>query len=237
MTILNEYQRLNTSGARAAAPFTIEGTNYLAVPQLAEDISDQEPNMNGGDSDVDVIIYRWQDDLFSEYQRIPSHGNEDAEFFQIEDRCFLAISCIRSGSGPYVMNTYSMIYEWDGVRFFPFQQFPSFAAKQWRYFSFGDRHFLALANGVAPPGVTLDGDTNSVIYEWNGQRFQHLQTIPSKWAYFWTFFQQESEYFLAIADHIAESTIYRWNGEQFVSFQKIEQGGGRGFAIGTGDTD
>ena len=148
-TLLEEIQRLPTSGARAVVPFIEAGRTFLAVPQLAEDLPGRPADMNGGNSDIDTVIYEWRDGGFVELQRLPSHGAEDAEFFHIGARAFLAIACIRSGRGPYAMNTRSLLFEWREGRFVAFQELASFAAKQWRHFSVGDRHFLALAQGVA----------------------------------------------------------------------------------------
>src|SRR3989338_10007934 len=115
--VLTPYQYLKTSGARTITPFTLDGNNYIAVPQLSEDVKATPNEMNIGNADVDVIIFKWQHKKFVEYQRIPSHGNEDAQFFTIGDRAFLAIASIKSGPGPlppYNLNTYSKLYEWDG---------------------------------------------------------------------------------------------------------------------------
>ncbi len=152
-THLQQVQRLATSGARGVAPFVESGRLFLVVPQLAKDLPGQSADMNGGNSDVDTIVYEWRNGRFIEYQRLPSHGAEDAEFFRIGDRVFLAIACIRAGRGPYFMNTRSLLYEWREDRFVAFQQFASFAAKQWRHFIIGDRHFLALAQGVSIEGA------------------------------------------------------------------------------------
>jgi hypothetical protein len=150
-THLQQVQRLATSGARAVAPFVASGRLFLVVPQLAEDLPGQSADINGGNSDVDTIVYEWRNRRFIECQRLPSHGAEDAEFFRIGDRVFLAIAFLRAGRGPYVMSTRSVLYEWREDRFVALQEFASFAAKQWRHFTIGDRHFLALAQGVAIP--------------------------------------------------------------------------------------
>ena len=68
--LLSEYQRLPTSGARTALPFELDGNLLLAVPQLSEDIPGQDAHMNGGNSDVDAIIYRWENGQFHEHERL-----------------------------------------------------------------------------------------------------------------------------------------------------------------------
>jgi hypothetical protein len=234
---LQEVQRLPTSGARAMTPFVVADRLFIAVPQLALDLPGQGPDMNGGDSDVDTVVYEWRDGGFVEFQRLPSHGAEDAEFFRIGPRVFLAIACIRAGRGPYDLSTRSVVYEWRGGRFVAFQEFASFAAKQWRYFTFDGRRFLALAQGVAIKGASDSQNADSLIFEWTGASFEAFQTIPSSWAYNWEFFQLEGAPCLALADHARSSMLYRWNGKSFESFQSFGGGGGRAFAFFEVDGD
>jgi hypothetical protein len=86
--LLHPVQALDTSGARAVAPFELDGKIYLAIPQLAQEIDGQRAHMNGGDCDVSLIVYRHQPGGFVEYQRLPVSGGEDAEFFRIGNRAF-----------------------------------------------------------------------------------------------------------------------------------------------------
>ena len=190
--------------------------------------------MNGGNADVDVLIYRWQKGRFEVYQRLPGHGNESSEFFQIGNKKFLAIASIHSGpKSPFVSPSYSMLYEWDGKRFVPIQQFYCYASKSWKYFNLGDRHFLALANGVVLPNSKAKHDTSSTIYEYNGQKFAPFQTIPSSWAYQWEFFTIAGTHFLGLTDHLNPSKLYRWDGQQFKPFQEFGDNGGRAFTYFT----
>ncbi len=144
--------------------------------------------MNGGDSDVALIVYQHHPSGFVEYQRLPVSGGEDAEFFRIGNRAFLATASIRSGRGPYSYNVDSTIFEWREGRFEPFQSIPTFAAKQWRHFRIGERTFLGLAQGVSLDNVTATNPSNSMIFEWDGNAFRHFQSIPSAWGYNWRHF-------------------------------------------------
>jgi hypothetical protein len=150
---LAEWCRIPTSGARAVEPFRLDGMGLLAIPQLATDIPGQPAHMNVGDSDTELLLLRQTADGYEPFQTLPVPGGEDAEFFRIDDRAFLATASIRRGHGPYEFSTESTLYSWTGSRFAPFQAFPGFAAKQWRYFTVAGRHFLALAQGVALPGT------------------------------------------------------------------------------------
>lgn len=227
--LLRPVQELDTSGARAVAPFELDGTLYLAIPQLAQDIDGQPAHMNGGDSDVSLIVYRHRPGGFVEYQRLPVSGGEDAEFFRIGNRAFLATASIRSGRGPYSFNVDSTIFEWRAGRFEPFQSIPTFAAKQWRHFKIGERTFLALAQGIVLDNVTATNPSGSTIFEWDGNAFRPFQSIPSAWGYNWRHVSMPAGHFLAYADHMLPSTIFRWNGTAFEPFQTLEGKGGRAF--------
>ena len=227
--LLHLVQELDTSGARAVMPFRLGGNLYLAIPQLAHDIGGQPADMNGGDSDVSLVVYRHQPDGFIAYQDLPVSGGEDAEFFKIGDRAFLATASIRSGRGPYSFNVDSTIFEWSAGRFERFQSIPTFAAKQWRHFKIGERNFLALAQGISLDNVAATNPSDSAIFEWDGTSFKKFQSIPSAWGYNWRHFSISGDHFLAYADHVLASVIYRWNGSGFEPFQTLAGQGGRAF--------
>jgi hypothetical protein len=217
---LHEFQRLPTSGVRAVAQAVIEGRYLLAIPQLAEDIPGAAADMNGGDSDTDLLLYEWRDGAgFGEVQRLAIHGGEDAEFFTIDGAAYLAVACIRSGHGPYDLHTNSVVFRWRDGGFAPFQEIPTFAAKFWRYFGFDGRHFLVVAAGVAPEVAA--GDSRSTIYEWSGDGFEPFQTLPSVWAYGWEYFELAGGRFLGLSDHIAGMHLYRWEDGRFAPFQDL----------------
>ncbi|MFF1451164.1 hypothetical protein ACFVYF_23965 [Streptomyces sp. NPDC058274] len=228
-THLTPIQTLPASGARAAQPIRVGGLELLAIPQLAYDIPGQPAHMNGGDSETELLLLRRSGDRFEPWGALPAPGGEDAEFFTIGDRAFLAVASIRSGAGPYDFTVASMVHEWDGARFVPFQAFDAFAAKQWRHFTVDGRHFLALAQGVAVP-ETAGLNRPSVIYVWDGTRFTHFQDIPSQWAYNWRAFTVGGHTMLAHADHAGPSVLYRWDGGRFVAHQELASARGRAFA-------
>jgi hypothetical protein len=233
---LTEWCRIPTSGARAVEPFDLAGQSLLAVPQLAYDIPGSGADMNGGDSDTDLLLLRRTAEGCEPWRSIPVPGGEDAEFFRIGDRAFLATASIRSGAGPYRFDTDSTVFEWKGRDFEPFQRFRTFAAKQWRHFTIGQRHFLALAQGVSLPS-TAEANQPSRIYEWSGERFEPFQDIASQWAYNWHAFEAGGTYFLAHADHAAPSRLYRWDGDRFTAHQDLAESHGRAFATFASDGD
>jgi hypothetical protein len=154
-------------------------------------------------------------------------GGEDVEFFRIADRAFLATASLRTGADPYELNAQSTLFELINGQFERFQSFPTFAAKQWKHFEIGDRHFLALAQGVVIDGVTATHPSQSCIFEWDGSCFVPFQNIPSQWGYNWEYFAAGGERFLGYADHIDRSRVLRWNGSEFVDFQYLDGRSGR----------
>jgi hypothetical protein len=232
--ILTEVQRIPTSGARAVEPVRVEGHDLLAVPQLAKDIPGGPPGMNGGDSDTELLLLNRVGSRFESWATLPAPGGEDAEFFTIGDRSFLAVASIRTGAGPYDFDTTSTIFEWRGGRFAPFQEVPTFAAKQWKHWQIGGRHFLGLAQGVIfPPAHAGQGQAvnlDSVVYEWTGESFAEFQRIPSRWAYNWHAFVAGDEFFVAHAEHAGPSILYRWDGARLQPHQTLAAESGRAFA-------
>jgi hypothetical protein len=231
---LTEVQRIPTSGARAVEPVHVGGRELLAVPQLAKDIPGGSPGMNGGDSDTDLLLLNRAGGRLEPWARLPAPGGEDAEFFTIGDRAFLAVASIRTGAGPYQFAATSTIFEWRADRFASFQEVPTFAAKQWRHWQIGGRHFLGLAQGViVPPGHAGPGqeaNRDSVVYEWDGAHFVEYQRIPSQWAYNWHVFTLGGEHFVAHAEHAGPSVLYRWDGTRLAPQQTLAETSGRAFA-------
>jgi hypothetical protein len=233
---LAERQRIPTSGARAVEPIAIGGAQLLAIPQLAYDVASQAPSMNGGDSDTDLLLLRRVAGQFVPWGRLAAPGGEDAEFFVIDDRSFLAVASLRCGSGPYRFDVDSQIFTWQNGQFVLFQTVKTFAAKQWKHWNIGERHFLGLAQGLLLPGLE-HRNLESVIYEWDGSSFVEQQRIPSRWAYNWHPFTVDDTFFVAHAEHLGPSVLYRWDGEHLVPHQTLVPRGGRAFASFEQDGD
>ncbi len=233
---VSEVQRIPTSGARAVEAFQIGDLDLLAIPQLAVDVAGGPVGMNAGDSDTDLLLLRRTGGRYVRHGTLPAPGGEDAEFFTIGDRSFLAVASIRSGSGPYRYGIDSTVFEWSGETFEVFQSVPSYAAKQWTHWQIGDRHFLGLAQGVDLPHLA-GPNRDSVVFEWDGSRFAPFQVVPSAWAYNWHPFEVDGQFFVAHADHLRPSVLYRWDGAQLVPHQELLDRVGRAFADFAVDTD
>jgi hypothetical protein len=231
---LTEVQRIPTSGARAVERVRVASRDLVAIPQLALDVPGTPPGMNGGDSDTSLLLLDRADGRLAPWATLPAPGGEDAEFFTIGDRAFLAVASIRTGSGPYHFATTSTIFEWRGDGFAPFQEVPTFAAKQWRHWQIHGRHFLGLAQGVVfPPGHAAPdrgANRDSVVYEWDGEKFAEFQRIPSRWAYNWHAFTVGGDFFVAHAEHAGPSVLYRWEGARLAPEQTLAAESGRAFA-------
>ncbi|HEY6492569.1 MAG TPA: hypothetical protein VIZ43_04795 [Trebonia sp.] len=234
---LSEVGRIPASGARTVTPFEIDGLTLLAIPQLAYDIPGAPASMNGGDAGTELLLLQSIDAGYRRFQALPVPGGEDAEFFRIGDRAFLATASVRSGTGPYDFATASRVFEWDGGRFEPFQSFRGFAAKQWRHFTIDGEHFLALAQGIEAPGTAGGNNLPSQVYRWTGEAFAPFQAISSKWGYNWDAFAIDGVHYLAHADHVLPSLLYRWDGAGFVEHQSLAPRHGRAFAYFGADDD
>lgn len=224
-------QTLDTTGARAAECFLHQGSRYLVVPQLAEDVPGQPALMTVGNSDVDAPVYRWEAGQFHPLLTLPVPGGEDAEYFCIGERAFLATASLRTGAGPYNLNAHSLIFEIRNGKYEVFQSIPTFAAKQWKHFQIDDRHFLALAQGASLEGHVARHSATSAIFEWDGTAFKEFQQVKSAWGYNWAFFELAGTQFLAYADHVEGSQILRWNGDAFEPFQQLAGKSGRAFSF------
>ena len=103
------------------------------------------------------------------------------------------------------------------------------------YFSIADKHFLAVANYYN--GTYL---LDSVVYQWDGQRFIVFQEIPTKGVKDVAFSTINGENYLTVANHYngrthsIKSVIYKWSNGTFNKSQEIPTEGARGctaFAI------
>jgi len=225
-TLLVEHQRLATSGARAVLVFHTDMELRLAIPQLAVDIPGTPAYMNGGDSNIDMLLYRWSGGRFIEDGRLPVPGGEDAVFFQIGGDEFLATASVRTGAGPYDLNVDSILYRRAGAGWEVFQRFPTFAAKQWHHFTVGNRHFLALAQGVTIDGPVARNARRSCIFEWDGNKFVDFQTLDGGWGYNWVDFDIDGQHFLGYADHTSPSGLMIWDGQSFAPSKNLHRRAG-----------
>ncbi|HUQ56255.1 hypothetical protein [Lentzea sp.] len=227
--ILSVHQRLPTSGARSAHVFRTGDGLHLVVPQLAEDVPGQPADMNGGDADVDALLYRWEGARFVEVDRLRCPSGEDALSFRSGGRTYLAFANLRTGKGPYETDVESLIYREDDGKWVLDEKLPTFGAKQWHHFSIDDREFLALAQGLTMPGLSPRGHGRSVVFERIDGRWKEFQVLGGRWGYNWDHFRVGGHHFLAYADQVTPSVVYRWDGDSFVPYQTFAEKFGRSF--------
>jgi hypothetical protein len=185
--------------------------------------------MNAGDSDIPTLIYKWVNGAFVEVQQLPVSAGEDAEYFSFDGDHYLATASIRTGSDPYDLNSISTIYKWNGGKWMPFQDVPTFAAKQWHYFEFEGRRCLALAQNLPGRDATVVHGRASTIFQWNGEKFEALQNVESRAGYSFHYFEHGVSHYLGYCDHGLSSKLYKWDGERFEPFQDFSNMGGRSF--------
>ncbi|CAM4102556.1 hypothetical protein KIPE111705_40395 [Kibdelosporangium persicum] len=227
--MLSVHQRLATSGARSVHVFRVGDRLHLVVPQLAEDVPGQPPNMNGGNADVDALLYHWEGGQFVERDRLPSPSGEDALSFRSGGTTYLAFANLRTGKGPYETDVDSLIYREEDGKWIVDETLPTFGAKQWHHFSIDDREFLALAQGLTMPGLTPRGHGRSVIFERVDGRWQEFQVLGGRWGYNWAYFRVDGHHFLGYADQVSPSVVYRWDGNSFMPYQTFGERFGRSF--------
>ena len=110
-----------------------------------------------------------------------------------------------------------------------YQTLPTRGVFGLEYASISDKHFLAVA-------YHWDGtyQLDSVVYQWNGQRFVVFQKLPTKGATHFKFFTLNRDKYLTVANHhdgrthSTKSVIYKWNGLKFNKFQEIATEGAMG---------
>ena len=228
-SLLQLHQALPTSGARRVAPFEMDGTLYLGVPQLAEDVAGTPAHMNGGNSDIDALVYRWDKGRFVEAERLRVPGGEDIAYFAADGEHFLVAASIRTGSGPYDLNAVSTVFRRGVDGWHAHQGIETFAAKQCYPFALDGRRFLGVAQGVTLPGLEARHPRQSCLLEWDGAAFRSFQTLDGRWGYGFCYFEMDGGHYLAYADHTSDSLLYRWEGRGFMPVQRFSAQGGRAF--------
>ena len=150
--ILTLQQRLSTSGAQPSHPSSWTA-DFTGDPQLAEDVPGQKPYMNAGNSDIDMIVLPLGGWTVPRGRAIACAGRRRRRF--IPHRCRTLPGNGERAHGQRAVRSQRLVEDLPapGRCVDPFQEIPTFAAKQWHYFSFDGRHFLALAQGVTLPGA------------------------------------------------------------------------------------
>ncbi|XP_036395888.1 thrombospondin-type laminin G domain and EAR repeat-containing protein [Megalops cyprinoides] len=151
-------------------------------------------------------------DYVEDYQDLYTNSETfDIEVFRIPSVGLFAATANREskpGSG---------IYKWTDGKFEPYQNISTFEALALKYFTVGNKMFLAVANSR---GAREGAQELSVIYKWSDRKLKFLryQTLETHSARDWEAFHIQGEAFLAVANHRQgdsnhniDSVIYKWN--------------------------
>ncbi|XP_028663329.2 LOW QUALITY PROTEIN: thrombospondin-type laminin G domain and EAR repeat-containing protein-like [Erpetoichthys calabaricus] len=151
-------------------------------------------------------------DYIENYQDLYTNSETlDMEIFEIPSNgLFMATANKKPHPG-------SGIYKWKNGRFESYQNITTHQAQAWKYFTIGEKIFLAVANFEK----NEQNQEVSVIYKWNRRKLKFVlyQTITTYNARDWEAFQIEQETFVAVANHRQgnnhniDSVIYKWNPE------------------------
>ena len=163
---------------------------------------------------------------FEKYQDLPTKRSPRVEQFNINGSQFLAFANFRGYKDGY--NTDSFIYKMNRStgKFFLYQAIETTGARDIEYFTMAGKHYLAVANRQS--GAT--SQQNSVIYQWNGDKFAFFQNIPTVGGTRFNFFKILSEPFLAVTNtDLNNLIIYKWKSNQFEKFQEIATEESRAF--------
>uniref|UniRef100_A0A8C9R4N8 Thrombospondin type laminin G domain and EAR repeats n=1 Tax=Scleropages formosus TaxID=113540 RepID=A0A8C9R4N8_SCLFO len=163
-------------------------------------------------------------DYVEDYQDLYTRSETfDIEIFHIPSVGLFAATANREsrpGSG---------IYKWTDGKFRLYQNISTSEALAWKFFTVGNKAFLAVANHRQISHYKNILKFQDVIYKWNpGNRvFEINQTIQTSGAYDWEFFTVGPYNFLVVANtfnglstHI-NSNIYIWMDGMFQPFQAI----------------
>ncbi|KTD43231.1 hypothetical protein [Legionella quateirensis] len=212
----SEYQHIPSHGNAGATFFSIGEDSYIAVASLN---SGPKPPLNHL---TYSMLYRWDGHYFYPVQQFLTYAARQSYYFTIGTRHFLAFA---NGSGhtddkSIANNTPSIIYEWDGKQFRPFQTIPSLRGESFKFFNIDRTPYLAFADH-------FDG---AVLYRWDGSQFIKHQQFKGAGARAFEFFSIKDRHYLAFANIKTDSLIYQWNGKQFIRFQNLQGPGSRNFA-------
>jgi hypothetical protein len=207
---VQEFQSISTHGATGLKSFIINDTAYLAIANYQNDVS----------YEINSQVFRWNGNKFILFQEIPTSGGVNPDFFEIDGKKFLAFGNYVNNKNDHTIK--SVIYQWDGNKFQPFQEIPTIGAYRWKLLKTGVLHLLVIAN-QCDSSVKNMSPVNSEVLKWNGSKFAHLQYISTTNATDLTEFTIGDTLFLGIACTFGWSCpLYKWDGKQFTFSRTVQ---------------
>ena len=143
---------------------------------------------------VESIILRWNGEEFVLWQTIKTSAATCIEMFEINVVLFLAVASHRTS---HSWHSESVIFRWNGTLFEVFQAIHTTAAVKIHHF-YDNIGFLYLAIANYFDEIT-DYQAHSMIYQYDGKRFQKFQGILTTGSYDLQPFMYKGEPYLASA--------------------------------------
>ncbi|MES2958005.1 MAG: hypothetical protein V4792_07445, partial [Pseudomonadota bacterium] len=172
------------------------------------------------------VIFELKQGQFTPFQSFPTFAAKQWTFFEAGGRQFLGLAqgAVLEGSQPR-HPAKSIIYEWDGKQFRPFQEIDSSWGYNFAKFDVDEHELLAYADNIAA----------AQIYRWTGSGFEPFQTLEGKTSRAFAFFRAAGQAWLAFACLHGDTVLLRWDGQCFAKHQVLSGPGGREFHWIAGD--
>ena len=199
----NKFQEIATDGALGCTAFVINNDTFIAFANY------YNPQQKYS---VQSTVFKWSRGHFVKQQSLQTYGARDVKSSNINDHTFLVFANFYSGSSH---NTNSFIYKWNGNKFVLFQSISTRGAFAWHPFVISGQTYLGVANHY---DSSQKHNTQSVVYQASGARFNKYQEIPTHGAHGITSFEYKGHTYLAVANnqnskrrkYNINSALYKW---------------------------
>ena len=197
----NKFQEIGTEGAFGCAVFEINNVTFIAFANYYN--SQQKYSVHS-------TVFKWSGGHFVKLQSLQTYGVYDVKSVTINGHTFLDFANYYSGSS---QNIDSFIYKWDGIKFVLFQSIPTRGAIVWHPFVINGQTYLGVANHY---GKSQKYNTQSVVYQASGARFNKYQELATHGAHDMTSSEYKGDTFLAVANYYngqkynLNSALYKW---------------------------
>ena len=138
-----KVQTLQTHGAHDVKSFTHNDETFLAFANI----------YNGGSSNIDSFIYKWNGSRFVHFQSILTHGATAMHPFEICHETYLGVA---NGNG------FADVYQFNVSQFVKYQEKLTYGATDMTSFEYKGHIYLAIAKYRKHGGF----NTNSELYKW-----------------------------------------------------------------------
>ena len=165
------------------------------------------------------------DKHFRIYQEILTQGAVNMDVFEIGNTTYLAVANFHRFNSKSGYHTNSYVYRMNPVTdlFELYQELPSFGCRALVSFVRDGTQYLVAANHYDGHKHSL----SSVIYKWDGMKFQDYQHVRTYGASAAQFFTIDGEDFLLFANYRNKTTVsvssvvYKWTNDRLETFQMV----------------